>query len=256
MEIRKLWYRTEKFASDNAPTILTTIGVIGVAATAYLTGKAAYESAEVLRDEARSRHGVVEDFSSREKVEMLWKLYIPAVSTGLATCACIVGANRIESKRAAALTAAYSISERAFHEYREKVVEQIGKTKEQKVRDAVAQDRVDRNPPSKGEVVKTEGGDSLFLEPYSSRYFWSDMETVNKAINELNKQMLIHDYVSLSDFYDKLGLSHTRNSDDLGWNSPNLLEVTFSTTISDTNKPCFVMNFTADPIRGYSKSHI
>ena len=54
-----------------------------------------------------------------------WRCYIPAGAVGIATIACIVGANAIGMRRNAALLAAYTLVDTSFREYKGKVVEHI-----------------------------------------------------------------------------------------------------------------------------------
>lgn len=261
MKFRDLTSKTSKIVADNSPAILTAIGVTGVVTTAYLTGRASFKAAEVLREAnmmAIPSGTTVDSFdgllSNHQKIEAVWKLYIPAFGVGSMSVAAIVFANRIGTRRAAAMTAAYALSERAYSEYKDKVVDQIGKVKEQKVRDEIAQDRVSALPANQ-QVIITNGGKQLFMDAYSSRVFESDMETVKKAQNDTNHEILNHGYASLSDLYGRLGLPNTKISDDLGWNSDKLMEMTFSTTLTDDQRSCIVVDFTVAPVRSFFRSH-
>jgi hypothetical protein len=251
MDLAGTGRRLLKFASDNSPAILTSAAVVGTITTAYLTGKASFKAADVIRDEEDKRGIVI--LPPREQVEMTWKLFVPAISTGALTIACIICANRIADKRAAAMVAAYSVLDRAFEEYKAKVVEKIGDRKEEAVRDELAQDRVRNNPPVDKEVVFTDRGNVLFLDEYSGRYFRSSVQEIKSAEIAIN-HTLISDYsASLTDFYHTVGLRPTKVSDELGWNSSDgrLLEIKFSTAMTETDEPCIVLVFAVEPIRGY-----
>ena len=256
MSLRDIINRTQKMAVDNSPAILTALGVTGALTTAYLTGKASFKAARILDEAERNPAEPSLPLSNRERFERVWKLYIPAVSTGVLTCGAIISANQIGTRRTAAMAAAFSLSERAYDEYKEKVVEQIGKNKEQKVRDEIAQDKVTAKPPVDGQVIITDrGGDVLFMDALSGRYFQSSMEDVLKAQNDTNYIVINHGYASLSELYSKLGLSSTKMSDDLGWDSNKLLEMTFSTTMTSDDRPCIVMDFRVAPSKDYFRVH-
>ena len=245
--------RAGKLAADNSPAILTAIGVTGTLTTAYLTGKATFKAAEVIAEnEHEFGNGLSFQMGSRDKVELVWKLYIPAASTAVLTVGAIVFANRIGTRRAAALAAAYSISERAIEEYKAKVVERMGVTKEQAVRDEIAQDRVKRNPVSR-EVIVTGKGEVLFYESFTGRYFTSTIQAMDSAVNEINAQIISDNYAALTDFYYKIGLAKTSMSDEVGWSAPTLLKVQYSTTIAEDERPCIVIDFEAGPIRDYDR---
>lgn len=234
--------KISRFATDNSPAILSGMAAVGTLTTAYLTGKATLKAADILRDE--SQH-----LESREKVALTWKMYMPPASAAVLTIVCIILANRVGTRRAAALAATYAISEKAFSEYKEKVIEKIGAPKEQVVRDEIAQDRVNRHPLS--ETVIIGEGSVLCHEAFTGRYFLSSMEELKKAQNDLNYRVLNDYYASLTDLYNLLGLPKTSMSDEVGWNSDQLLELNFSTTLSENGRPCLVVDYQAVPIRNF-----
>ena len=139
--------KLEKFIADNSPNILTAIGVAGTVTTAILTGKATLRASDIL-EEHRILHKKNDHYErdARETVYLVWKEFIPPVGMGVITISSIILANRIGTRRAAALAAAYSVSERAFSEYREKVSERLGAGKETEIRDELAQERISRDP--------------------------------------------------------------------------------------------------------------
>jgi len=249
--------QVSKLLSDNSPVILTAIGVVGTLSTAYLTGKASLRAADLIFEENmnlnvnRSLKDSVETLDARDKVKLTWKLYIPAAASAGLTVAAIIFANRIGSRRAAAVAAAYAISERAFEEYRSKIVEKLGPKKEQLARDEIAQEQINRNPVSKNIVIFAEDKSVLCYESFTGRYFLSDHETLRAAMNDVNEQILHDGYASLGEFYIRVGLPQTSYSEEVGWNTDNLLELNFSTCISEDNKPCFSVIYRVHPIRHY-----
>ncbi len=241
--------RAGKLASDNSPAILTAIGVTGSLMTAYLTGKASFKAAELISYE---EHDVCEVMPTKQRVELTWKLFVPAVASATLTVAAIVSANHIGTRRAATMASAYAISEKLGAEYKNKVLEHLGKEKEKEIVDSVAQDRVDKDPVSKREVFLVTGR-SLCYDTYGGRYFESDVNSINAAVNEVNAQIINENYASLTDFYDRIGLSKTDESDEVGWNTDALLGVDFSTTMSDDNRPCIAISFAVRPGSRYSR---
>ena len=66
--------------------------------------------------------------------------------------------------------------------------------------------------------------------------------------------MLTQMYVSLNDFYDELGLKHTRLGDDLGWSiDDKLVDIEFSSHITDDGRPCLVVDYSVAPKRNFYK---
>lgn len=256
MTLMGILARAEKLVADNSPQILTALGVAGTVTTAVLTGKASVAAYHKIKFETMKRDTPDEPYyaTSKDKVDWTWKLYIPPVTVGVLTVSSIILANQIGTRRAAAMAAAYAVSERAFSEYKEQVIKKFGETKEQMVRDDLAQERVNRSPVGDHQII-IAGGNVLCYEPFTDRYFDSDMETLKKAQNDLNYQINNNWYASLSDLYDLIGLPRTAYSDEVGWNSDKLLEMDFSTTLATDGRPCLVMNFAVQPIRGYSRLH-
>jgi hypothetical protein len=259
MNIQKKARQVEKVLGDNSPLILTAFGVVGVATTAYLTGKATLKADKILAEDNENRpQGYIKGGiprTKRETFELVWKVYIPPFLVGTLTCGSIIMANRIGTRRAAAMAGALAISERAYDEYREKVRETIGKNKEDKLRTEIQQKRVDENPPTAENVIITGNGEVLCKDAYSGRYFKSSMEEIKAAQNHVNHMRLNSDYASLTDFYNFLGLEPTKESDNVGWNTGEALEVMFTSAISDKQEPVLVMDFVVGPIRNFWKVH-
>jgi hypothetical protein len=234
MTLSTLFTRVSKTLKSNSPEILTALAVSGVVTTAYLAGKASFQAAGHL--ESQDPH-----MSNKDRARLVWKLYIPAGLTGAATIACVIGATKVQGKRTAAAVTAYSITERAFSEYKEKVVEQIGKGKEQKIRDEIAQDTVTKTSGNK-EVVIFGSGQVLCCELYTHRYFRSDMESLRKAQNEVNALLVESGYVPLFEFYERIGLPYTSASGELGWEI-KLMDLRFSSCLSENGEPCLAFEY-------------
>lgn len=233
-----------------SPEILTGIGIAGMVATTVLAVKATPKALKLI-EEAEYEKG--DDLKATEKVKACWKCYIPVAVTGVTSVACLVGASSVNARRNAALAAAYTISDSALREYREKVVETIGEKKEKVVRDAVAKEKIEKDPVSTKEVIITEKGDTLCYDGIFGRYFKSDMETIKRAVNKINRQIVCDMYVSLNEFYDELGLSHVPIGDDLGWNiDDGQIEIDFSSQLAEDGTPCLVINYSASPRYDYS----
>lgn len=241
---------------ENSPVVLTGVAVAGTVSTALLTAKATFRAREEWLRYDWNNDLVPSDPRERRKeaVSMTWKHYIPPVVTGAVTIGCIVGANTVSSRRNTALVTAYSLTDRAFSEYKEKVIEQIGETKEQRVRDAIAQDRVNQDPPTR-EIVIAGSGDVLCFESLTGRYFSSTMETLRKAQNDVNSEILTDMYQSQNDFHRLIGLDPTGYGETVGWNTDKMLELQFSSILSPDGKPCLSIGYRHLPFVNYSHMH-
>lgn len=246
MNISKLVKDAKKSIKKHSPEILTGIGIAGMIASTVMAVRATPKAIKLI-EEKREETGY-QSLSKTEMVKTTWKCYIPATVTGITSIACLIGASSVNIKRNAALATAYTISETAMREYKDKVVETIGTKKEQEVRDAIAKDQIEKNPVSKHDVIVTDKGKTLCYDTFSGRYFKSDIEAIKKIVNELNRRLLNEDYISLNEFYYELGLDGTYIGDRVGWRVDNgLIEVNFSAQLAEDGTPCIALAFINAP---------
>ena len=236
------------------PEILTGIGIAGMVTTTVLAVKATPKAVMLLNE--RKEELETEKLPVTDVIKTTWKCYIPAAITCGAAIACLVGASSVNFKRNAALATAYKLSETALAEYRDAVVETIGEKKERDIRDKVAEKRVKKNPVTKSDVIVTGNGTTLCFDSISGRYFQSSMQKIESAKNKVNERMLCDNYVSLNDLYDELGMECTKIGEDLGWNifGDGLLDISFSSQLTDDGTPCLVMDYSVEPRYNYYKS--
>lgn len=182
---------------------------------------------------------------------MVAPVYLPTVVAGSATIASIIYLNNVGLKRTAAATALYAVSERAFDDYKEKVIEKFGDQQHVAVQDEVAQDQVTKNPPVDKEVIITGNGDVMCYDSITGRYFRSTVEKLRRSENELNKQILDEMYATLSDFYYLIGLPPTDYSDGVGWNTDKMMSLNFSTTMAEDDTPCISILYNVLPTPEY-----
>lgn len=251
--LTKIVKTSQEFVSNRSPEILTAIGITGMISTTVLAVRATPKAMQLIKraEMEKDETGIIENvqpLTPLETVKVAWKPYIPAIATGAFSVACLIGATSVNSRRNAALAMAYKLSEKAFSEYKEKVIETIGEKKEQVVKERVHQERVEQNPVTTSSVIVTGKGKTLCYEYYSGRYFESDIEEIRKAVNTVNRRMYYDVHVSLSEFYDELDLEHTAISDSVGWNlDTGFIEINFSSHIADDGRPCIVVNYETPP---------
>jgi hypothetical protein len=258
MTLAALTRRLSKFAIDNSPTILTTVGVVGAVTTAYLTGKASFQAAGMIHvkealDDERGKIGGNPREVLKERVELVWKLYIPPALMGAATMACIIGANQIGNRRYAALGAATTIIERGYEEYAEKVKEKLGERKEAAIRDEVAQDRVNATYIDGIKIRGLDQGEICY-DMFGGQYFYSTVERIQSVVNLINASLNHDGTATLGDFYRHLDMDVPAFSETLGWNSDRLMDVRISSTVLHETKPCLTVSFRDDPLPDYGRS--
>jgi len=247
--------------SKHSPEILTGIGIAGMVTTTIMAVKATPKALELISEERLERADNDESFiyestpiPKKDIVKLTWRCYIPTAITGGLSIACLIGASSINVRRNATLATAYTLSKTALKEYQGKVVEVIGEKKEQAVKDAVAKDKIDKNPVTNREIIITEKGNTLCYDVISGRYFKSDIDKLKKIENELNRQMRDEMYISLNDFYYEVGLNSSSVGDELGWNIDNgYIDLYFSSQLADDGTPCLVIDYQVAPKYDYRR---
>lgn len=226
-----------EFGAKNSTTILTVCAVGGVAGTAIATGKAVIEASDTIRahemdEELKVEHIETSDDGKndyhtvyyrertfKEKVFLTWRIFLPPVALGGATIACIIGSHSISTKRNLALAAAYSMSEEAAKEFRDKVADTIGEKKTEKIENAIVQDKINANPvPDDEYIIHTQYGEQLMYDEWSGRYFRGGQNEVDKKVNMLNKRMVRKLCAStVNDLYELLGIPGIPIGNEFGW---------------------------------------
>ena len=87
----------------------------------------------------------------------------------------------------------------------------------------------------------------------SGRYFRSDLDTIRKIMNELNRKMLIDNSISLNEYYSAIGLDNVKDGDYMGWSvDSGLIELNFDACIANDDEPCIVIDYNIIPFKGYN----
>ena len=235
----------------HSPEILTGIGIAGMIGSTVMAIKATPKAARLLEEAEREK---AEPLTKAEVVKATWKCYIPTIVATVTSAACLIGSNSVSARRNAALATAYNLSQTALSEYKDKVIETFGEKKEEIVREAIAKDKVEKNPVSNHEVIVTGKETSLCLDGVFGRYFLSDVDTIKRAINWVNREITTSMYVSLNEFYHQLGLKSIGIGDELGWNlDDGEIDFYTSTQMAEDGRPCIVIEYNAAPKYNFNK---
>lgn len=242
MNISDITKNTGRFLDKNSPAIFMGLSIAGVITTAYLTHKAAQKSAKTLSE--------VAGLTPKEKLQLTWKPYVPALLSCGMTVGFIIAGNTVHARRQAALFTAVSLGETALSEYKEKMVETLGKNKEQKAADELVQEKVtqkEKEGAFKLTDLKPDSQDQFVFDIASGRVFTSTVEKLNKAANEVARWCLNNDYASLNFFYSKIGLSDIPIGNILGWNNDHPIELDLGTAVVHENRGVLAVRFVHDP---------
>lgn len=244
--------KTKKVVSKYSPEILTTLGISSMITSTVLAVKATPKALKIIN--AKKFDDKKSELTPKEIVKITWKEYLPSVSFGISGIIFVVLGCRINSKRSAAFATAYAISERTLRTYKDKVIETIGEKKEKVIREKASQEAINNKPPQSNQVIITSKGNTLIMDSLSGRYFRSDLETIRKILNDLNRSITYQNYISLNEWYYAIGLDGIKSGDDIGWNiDGGLIELDFNTCLADNDEPCICIDYVRTPQPGYNK---
>lgn len=237
-----------RMLSRNSPTILTAFSVAGMITTVLMAVKTTPRAIQLLEEDRELiLKETGEEPTKLDILKVIWKPYLPTVLMGSATIFCMISVNHIHLRRNAALLSLYSLAEKTLQEYQTKVVETIGRHKDDHIRADLAQEEIDRNPVSEKTIIITGKGDHLFFDGISGRYFRSDIEKMRKIQNDLNRDLLVNMYITLNDLYFEMGLEGIMLGGEIGWEVNNMLEFRFDSKITKEGEPCIVLGYIVRP---------
>lgn len=237
--------RTRKFWNDHSTKILFGTATVSIVTTTVFAVRAGYLVNDVLKE------GGLEDADWKDQLKATWKIFIPTAISLCATVASTTYLHRVGESRIAAVTSAAAITDRMFREYVAKVEEKLEPEVVQAIKDEIAQDHYDEDYAA-GEYIPSPFG-AMFRDGFSGRYFDSTVEEIREAVNTLNKDMLHCGYASLTDYYDLIGLPATTISCSIGWNTDNLVEVSFANIVTEGGAPCTEVVFHRNPDARFNK---
>lgn len=165
------------------------------------------------------------------------KLYAPAVAVGIASVSCILVSHKMMKQRMAAVAAALSATDKAFKDYRDRIMERFGEQVEKELRynikaKEVKQTVIDEDGKEKKvkvpvNVPAIEGWDPSQYSPYA-RVFdethpqWTKDPEMNqfylKARQSQATDMLrTRGHLFLNEVYDMMGFPRTKAGAVVGW---------------------------------------
>lgn len=213
-----------RFLSKNSNVLLTIISATGVIATAWVTITGTIKAVKLCEE----KHVT----GRKEVIETVWKCYIPTIGFVLLTTTAILCNGKINAKRLAVLTSAYSGSIETIKKIEEKMSEQIGPKKTQKaVDEAEAELAKEAAPKDKDKIITTGKGNQLFFCATTGQWFYSDWNgielaemKVQKIISDIMKNWGAREVIQLKEVQEALGLPETDMGDYMGWVTDDFLD--------------------------------
>lgn len=250
MSIATAFHTMQKNVAPHMPTILTAVACVGVGATAVMASKNTLAARDILAEYAEKHP----DSDAKDRILKVAPVYIPTLLIGAATIGCCIAARTTSRAQVTAMASAYAIAQEAATRYHDKVVEVVGEKKSKEIDDKVADEVIKAHPQSDQPIIFGTG-QVLCFDTLSSRYFMSDMETLRKVQNDVNKIILDDTWVSLNEFYHRLGMEPMNIGEQLGWSVDHLLELRFSSRLDDRGMPCLVIDYMSQPVADFYRRY-
>jgi hypothetical protein len=251
MKISGLVNKSVAVLKGHSPAILMGVGCVGMVSTVILAVRAtpkavylleeAYDPEDPWAGREKTVDQLVKELGPKKTVETTWKCYIPATVVGLGSVACLLMSHRLSAGKSAAMASAYSLLERTMDEYQDRVIEQIGKDKNDDIRQEVQQAVVESS--GNEEIIPYGNGEILCFESLTGRYFKSSENTIMAAVNDFNHD-LIHEFsCTMNDWFYLLGLPNVAIGDSLGWTTDHMLDVDIRTVKAPNGLPALAIDY-------------
>ena len=242
-----------------SPEILVVAGITGVVVSAVMACKATIKAQEVAEETKNTideiheaeENGVTkagEEYTADDTKKDLTtayvqtgvkyaKLYAPSVVLGAASIACILTSHKLMKQRMAAVAAALSATDKAFKDYRNRVMERFGEQVEKEIRYNIKAKEVkktivddDGKKEKVKEVIQTpavEGWDPSQYSPYARRFDethpqWSKNMEMNRYYLKCRQaqatdMLKARGHLFLNEVYDMLNIPRTKAGAVVGW---------------------------------------
>lgn len=242
------------FCDRNGSTILTGFGVIGVASTAILAATETPKALRLLEEKEQFKQEKYGYSLTRfEKVLAVAPAYLPAITSGIATIACILSAQHINKKQQAMLLSAYTQLSTLTHEYRRKVKEVFGEE---------AEEKIFKELNKEVELYEKYGSlheSRLFYDEISKRYFEMSMYEMKEAEYNMNRMFNFLGALKLNEVYEFFNLGPTEYGETVGWAALrdwevigySWIEATFDEIETPDGLQAFSIKFNMEPTKDY-----
>lgn len=238
--------------AEHGSKIMLISGVIGTGVACVIAADASTKAHQILEEKKEEQS--VDNLNFKETLKATVPCYIPTVVVWGISCACVIGGYKTEANNAITAMAAYKLLESSFNDYKTATKEVVGDKKEQRIHQRITENHMTNYPVSTLPVYSTGKGDSLFFDVYGGRYFRSDIESVKRAVTNLNETLFNFGQASLNEFYNEINLPTVKFGDDFIFNAENgSIKLDLMYSDAEDGSPCAEVDFEKSPEfqRGY-----
>lgn len=255
----------------HSPAILLAVGCIGIVGTAVhavfdkerfdnLIDEELERKAEELKEDAENfpdgeeSAEVEPELKKTETLKIFGKAFWRTILVAAFSITCLVASNRIAAGQLATVTACLAAQKADYKDFVTAAKEKLGPKKSEELEAELIQKKMEKTgAPNEQTVIVAGGGDVLFYDSWNGRYFFADMESVRKGVNDAVSELRQTTMLSGNEFWGFISsaLGETENGDILGWDSgldgTNDIEVEYYSTIVQDGqykgKPAIGMKF-------------
>lgn len=251
MKVKEVISKVGFNLKKHSPEILLTAGMVGTVVSAVMACKATTKLDGILSetkeqidqihkysDKPEEADKYSEEDAKKDTVivyahtgkEMV-KLYAPAVGLGALSLCSILASNKILKERNVALTAGLAAANRAFKEYRGRVVERFGEEVDQQLRYNIKATKIEETvTDEKGkekkvkktiEVADPDASGYLKYFTQTNPYWENNPEYVEMFLraqqNYANDKLRAVGHLTLNEVYNMLGMQDSKAGMVVGW---------------------------------------
>ena len=205
-----------RFLTKNSNVILTVVGATGAVASVALAIHGTIKAVKLC--EIRKPQG------TKEIIQTVWKCYIPTIGMVLLTTTAIIGNGRINARKIAVLTSALAGSQNSLKLLQEKMAEEIGPKKAQKMIDAAKSEEAKQNAPkSEKDIIDTGNGNTLFFLKDFGQWIRSSYDKIELAQMKIERDIQDslngcgNDYIQANNALEYLEARHCLLGEYNGW---------------------------------------
>lgn len=237
-----------------SPELLAGSGIACFLASTVLAVKATPAAAKKL--EKKKEELNVEKLPIKETVQTVWKDYLPAALSSVGGVCFITASVSTSNKRYMALGTSYGLLKDFAYTYREKVIETIGEKKDEKIRNEIQQEKMDRDKIDESKIIINGNGTTLFKDSLTGQYFRMDINKFKQKALELANDELNENYVGVPDWLLELGLNIPETMMGLGWSITDqgkavTVDFTACQARQYNDEPCLVVEYSPMPISDF-----
>lgn len=199
--------------------------------------------------------------SRKEKIKSTWKSYIPvAINVVTSSGAIIAGAIGLNNSIVATSTLV-GVTQNALATYKSAVADTVSNEVKDEIQEKANKKAMDSDDsePSPNDTPKME--EMMCYDSFIGRYFYSNILSLERAINSVNRDLMNYDACSLNEFYAYLDKDGSDIGDIVGWTSNEYgrsgdgLDIVYHYEKSKNGYPVLVFSYSSDPVYNFNRAY-